>query len=38
MPSSDAAFEGSIPVLYDRYLTPLLFEPYAVDIAKRPRT
>lgn len=35
MPSSDAAFEGSIPVLYDRYLTPLLFEPYAVDIAKR---
>lgn len=35
MPSSDSAFEGSIPVLYERYLTPLLFEPYAVDIAKR---
>lgn len=35
MPSSDAAFAGSIPVLYERYLTPLLFQPYAVDIAKR---
>jgi len=35
MPSSDAAFEGSIPVVYERYLAPLFFEPYAVDIAKR---
>ncbi|MEL4318719.1 methyltransferase domain-containing protein [Leifsonia sp. YIM 134122] len=35
MPRSDAAFEGSIPVLYERYLSPLLFEPYAVDIAQR---
>jgi ubiquinone/menaquinone biosynthesis C-methylase UbiE len=35
MPSSDAAFEGSIPVVYERYLSPLLFQPYAVDIAQR---
>ncbi|ANJ27457.1 class I SAM-dependent methyltransferase [Agromyces aureus] len=35
MPKSDAAFEGSIPVLYEQYLSPLFFEPYAVDIAQR---
>jgi ubiquinone/menaquinone biosynthesis C-methylase UbiE len=28
-------FDGSIPEMYDRYLGPLLFEPYASDIADR---
>jgi ubiquinone/menaquinone biosynthesis C-methylase UbiE len=31
----DAAFTGSIPALYDRCLGPLLFEPYALDMAER---
>ena len=35
MPGSDTSFEGSIPVLYHRHLAPLLFEPYAIDIAMR---
>jgi len=35
MQSSDAAFSGSIPALYDRCLGPLLFEPYARDLAER---
>ena len=30
-----AAFSGSIPETYDRYLGPLLFEPYAADLATR---
>ena len=29
------AFAGSIPDNYDRYLGPLLFEPYALDLAAR---
>jgi SAM-dependent methyltransferase len=32
---SDRAFAGSIPQLYEQYLVPLIFEPYAVDIARR---
>lgn len=35
MSSSDTVFAGSIPALYDRYLVPLLFEPYAEDLARR---
>jgi ubiquinone/menaquinone biosynthesis C-methylase UbiE len=35
MSSTDAAFSGSIPQLYDRCLGPLLFEPYARDLAER---
>jgi SAM-dependent methyltransferase len=35
MQPTDAAFSGSIPALYDRNLGPLLFEPYAQDIACR---
>ncbi|HVQ09217.1 MAG TPA: class I SAM-dependent methyltransferase [Allosphingosinicella sp.] len=35
MPDTDAAFAGSIPALYDQYLGPLLFAPYAADIAAR---
>lgn len=31
----DAAFAGSIPEIYDRYLVPLIFEPYAIDLAQR---
>jgi SAM-dependent methyltransferase len=33
--STDKRFAGSIPTLYDTYLVPLLFEPYAVDLARR---
>jgi SAM-dependent methyltransferase len=32
---SDKAFAGSIPQLYERYLVPLIFEPYARDLASR---
>jgi SAM-dependent methyltransferase len=31
----DTVFSGSIPSLYDRYLGPLIFEPYAEDLAHR---
>jgi SAM-dependent methyltransferase len=33
--NADGAFTGSIPELYDRYLGPMLFEPYARDMAHR---
>ncbi|HEY0986584.1 MAG TPA: methyltransferase domain-containing protein [Kofleriaceae bacterium] len=29
------AFSGSVPEYYDRYLGPVLFEPYAVELAAR---
>lgn len=32
---TDRVFAGSIPALYDRYLGPLLFEPYAEETARR---
>lgn len=35
MADSDTDFGGSIPALYDRYLGPLIFEPYAIDLAQR---
>ena len=35
MTQSDKAFTGSIPALYDRYLGPMLFAPFADDIAAR---
>src|SRR5579871_3582186 len=35
MPKSDTLFAGSVPVLYDRFLGPLIFEPYALDMAER---
>ena len=38
MSGTDAAFGGSIPGLYDRCLGPLLFEPYAEEVARRART
>jgi ubiquinone/menaquinone biosynthesis C-methylase UbiE len=33
--TADAAFSGSIPELYHRHLGPLLFRPYALDLAAR---
>lgn len=35
MAEVDKAFVGSIPELYDRYLVPLIFRPYATDLAGR---
>lgn len=35
MQATDAKFTGSIPELYERYLVPLLFQPYAEDLARR---
>ncbi len=34
-PSSDGVFAHSTPVLYDRYMGPLLFERYAELVAER---
>lgn len=34
-PDSDKVFTGSIPMIYEEYLVPLIFEPYAVDLASR---
>src|SRR5258705_4954607 len=31
----DKVFAGAIPKFYETYLVPLLFEPYAADLAKR---
>jgi ubiquinone/menaquinone biosynthesis C-methylase UbiE len=31
----DKVFAGSIPAFYDTYLVPLIFEPYAADLAQR---
>lgn len=33
--ATDKVFSGSIPKLYETYLVPLIFEPYAADLAKR---
>jgi ubiquinone/menaquinone biosynthesis C-methylase UbiE len=35
MSEIDKAFTGAIPALYDRYLGPFLFAPYAADVAAR---
>jgi ubiquinone/menaquinone biosynthesis C-methylase UbiE len=35
MVATDKVFAGSIPEIYDRYLVPLIFEPYARDLADR---
>jgi ubiquinone/menaquinone biosynthesis C-methylase UbiE len=35
MTDTDKVFAGSIPSIYDQYLGPLIFEPYAADVAKR---
>ena len=31
-PNTDKVFAGSIPKLYETYLVPLIFEPYAADL------
>ena len=31
----DSVFAGSVPEFYDRYLVPLIFEPYAEDLVAR---
>lgn len=38
MSDSDNVFAGSIPKLYDEYLVPLIFEPYALDLVSRLRS
>ena len=35
MKDENAQFAGSIPAAYDRYLGPVLFQPYAQDLAAR---
>jgi ubiquinone/menaquinone biosynthesis C-methylase UbiE len=35
MLEADKAFTGSIPENYDRYMVPLIFAPYAADLAQR---
>jgi ubiquinone/menaquinone biosynthesis C-methylase UbiE len=35
MAATDKVFSGSIPEMYDRLMVPLIFEPYARDLADR---
>ncbi|MET3897595.1 ubiquinone/menaquinone biosynthesis C-methylase UbiE [Devosia sp. UYZn731] len=35
MLETDQVFAGSIPENYDRYMVPLIFEPFAADISRR---
>ena len=35
MLETDKVFAGSIPEKYDRYMVPLIFEPFALDVAQR---
>ena len=35
MVATDKVFAGSIPEIYDRLMVPLIFEPYAADLAER---
>ena len=35
MLEADKGFTGSIPENYDRYMVPLIFEPFAADLARR---
>ena len=35
MATEDALFAGSIPELYERFLLPLIFDPYAEDLIRR---
>ena len=37
MSATDTAFAGSIPALYDRYMGPMLFAPYAAIVAERAK-
>lgn len=35
MSDPDKSFSGSIPKVYEQYLVPLIFEPYAIDLKSR---
>lgn len=35
MTTTDRVFAGSIPEIYDRYMVPMIFEPYARDLGER---
>jgi ubiquinone/menaquinone biosynthesis C-methylase UbiE len=35
MSTTDKVFAGSIPENYDRYIVPLIFEPFATELARR---
>src|SRR4029079_18180228 len=35
MRKPNSVFSGSVPENYDRYMVPLIFEPYAAEIARR---
>ena len=35
MSEADSAFTGKIPALYDQHMGPMLFQPYAADMARR---
>jgi ubiquinone/menaquinone biosynthesis C-methylase UbiE len=35
MVATDKIFAGSVPEIYDRYLVPLIFDSYAIDLAER---
>lgn len=35
MSETDKLFAGAIPEVYERFLVPILFEPYAADLARR---
>ena len=36
-PAVDLRFAGSVPEIYDTHLVPLIFQPYADDLAERLR-
>ena len=38
MATRDTVFSGSIAAIYDRYMVPLIFTPYAEEVARRART
>lgn len=35
MTTTNVSFSGSVPQLYDEYMGPMLFEPYAIDLVGR---
>src|SRR5437868_15439496 len=37
MSATDTVFAGSIPAIYDRYMVPLIFAPYAELVAERAK-
>jgi len=37
MTATDSVFVGSIPALYEKFMVPMIFEPYAREIAERLR-